>query len=204
MGEDRDYVLVVDDEDRVAAFVRHALELSGFGTVTAHTEDDAWAALMRERPALAVVDLGLAGGDGWSLIRRLRADLRFAKMPVLVITGSDADDLEERLEELGCGLLRKPFEPDDLVESVRTVMVRPLEVVLLLPTVRITGTLHAPPGALRFSEAWEELFSDSRRFVPITDATVTSLTDDGPVEKVGFMEVAKDQIWGVLPAREAP
>lgn len=199
MSENRDYVLVVDDEDRVAAFVRHALELSGFGTVTAHTEDDAWAALMRERPALAVIDLGLTSGDGWSLIRRVRADMRFAKMPVLVITGSEADDLAERVDELRCGLLRKPFDPDELVESVRNVMVRPLEVVLLLATVRIGGTLHAPPGASRFSEAWEELFSDPRRFIPMTDATVTSLADGEVVEKVPFMEVAKDQIWAALP-----
>ena len=95
------------------------------------------------------------------------------------------------------------IDPDDLITSVRAVMVRPLQVVLLLGSVRILGTLHAPPGALRFSEAWEELISDDRRFLPVTDATVISLADDHVVEKVPFLQVAKDQVWGALPATES-
>jgi CheY-like chemotaxis protein len=71
----------------------------------------------RERPDIALVDIGLLGGmDGWAVARKLLE--QFGTRPVF-ITGGDGVELDARAAALGAaGCLHKPFRAADLVEAV--------------------------------------------------------------------------------------
>jgi hypothetical protein len=72
-------------------------------------------------------------------------------------------------------------------------------VVLLLDACRIQATIYLAPELGRFSEAWESVMHDHRLFIPVTDATVTTLAGEPVGDTADFMQVRKGDIRAVSP-----
>ncbi|MFP5393691.1 MAG: response regulator transcription factor [Gammaproteobacteria bacterium] len=75
---------------------------------------------VQDRYAVAVLDIGLPGMDGFEVVRRLRA--RASKLPVLLLTARDA--IEDRVRGLELGAddyLVKPFASAELVARIRAL-----------------------------------------------------------------------------------
>jgi len=113
-------VLVVEDEKKIASFVRKGLEAEGFVVEVAHHGDEGYA-LATSRPYDALVlDIMLPGRDGLSILRNLRE--RKVPLPVILLTARS--ELNERLEGLNFGAddyLTKPFYIEELIARVRAV-----------------------------------------------------------------------------------
>lgn len=86
-----------------------------------------------------------------------------------------------------------PNEDDERVDLDST------PVVLLLDACQITATIYLAPELGRFSEAWESVMRDHRLFIPVTDATVTTLIGEPVGERSDFMQVRKTDIRAVSP-----
>lgn len=74
-------------------------------------------------PDLVVLDVALPKMDGFSVLRRLRADPRFARTPVLTLSASVANDY--RLQAMRAGAtdaLEKPCLPDELLAAVQKAL----------------------------------------------------------------------------------
>lgn len=110
--------LVVEDDEPVASMLCFLLEEEGYRCVQARRAEDAWRHLLGEVPRAAVVDLRLPGKDGWWLLRKVRANERTHRVPVVLITGFLDDEVEEKAAELGCVCLTKPFSLTDLTERL--------------------------------------------------------------------------------------
>ena len=68
---------------------------------------------------MVLLDLTMPGIDGFETLDRMRAMPEGARLPVLVVTALDEDDLEEKVSEAGGdGLLRKPVDVADLTERI--------------------------------------------------------------------------------------
>ena len=65
-------LLVVEDDDIVADAIMRGLEAADYAVHRASSAESAQAALLNEEFALAIIDVGLPGADGLSLVRRLR------------------------------------------------------------------------------------------------------------------------------------
>ena len=65
-------VLVVDDEQKIAALARDYLEHAGFAVIVAGDGPGALAIARSSRPDLVVLDIGLPGQDGLDVARTLR------------------------------------------------------------------------------------------------------------------------------------
>jgi two-component system, OmpR family, response regulator MprA len=118
-------VLVVDDDERVAASLRRSLEYAGYRVTLAHDGPAALAAVHRERPALVVLDVLLPGIDGYGVCRALRADPAAADPMILMLTARDGT--ADRVTGLDAGAddyLVKPFEHDELLARVRALLRR--------------------------------------------------------------------------------
>ncbi len=118
-------VLVVDDDERVAASLRRSLEYAGYRVSLAQDGPAALAAVHRERPALVVLDLLLPGIDGYGVCRALRADPATADPMILMLTARDGT--ADRVTGLDAGAddyLVKPFEHDELLARVRALLRR--------------------------------------------------------------------------------
>lgn len=110
-------ILVVDDDPSVRLTIQWVLEEAGFVVETAADGIKALEQVERARPALVVLDLRLPGVDGVHVAARLRAD-DGDPLPILLVTAEDrAAAVAKRIGAYA--YLGKPFDLDDLVETVR-------------------------------------------------------------------------------------
>jgi CheY-like chemotaxis protein len=118
-------VLLVEDDPDARHLARVMLEWHGARVVEAATGLDAIDRLRSSRPHIAVVDLRMPGLDGFGLIRRLRDDDRWARLPAIALTalGSDAD-LLRTLEAGFAAHLTKPVDDVLLATTVQRVLRR--------------------------------------------------------------------------------
>jgi DNA-binding response OmpR family regulator len=135
-------ILIVEDDDIVADAIARGLS-ADYSVLRVGSAEAARAALESEEFALAVVDVGLPGADGLTLVRRLRT--AGVSMPTLMLTARCT--LADKVKALDTGaddFLSKPFEPAELAARCRALMRRAggaLEGVLKLNrlTVELTG-----------------------------------------------------------------
>ncbi len=135
-------ILIVEDDDIVADAIARGLS-SDYAVLRVASAEAARTALETEEFALAVVDVGLPGADGLTLVRRLRGE--GVAMPTLMLTARCT--LADKVKALDTGaddFLSKPFEPAELAARCRALMRRAggaLEGVLKLDrmTVELNG-----------------------------------------------------------------
>ncbi len=119
---ERSLVLVVDDQSTVRLAVTAALQREGFRVVAVADGPAALASLERDRPAIAILDIGLAGMDGLALLREIR---RAGDLPVILLTARDEEVDRVVGFELGADdYVAKPFYPRELVARVRSLLRR--------------------------------------------------------------------------------
>jgi CheY-like chemotaxis protein len=118
-------IVVVDDNEDVCAFVSAALKSAGYEVETAH--DGARALdLLRSRAAdLLITDLFMPGQQGFATITRCKAE--FPQTRIMVISAGNIPGMQH--DFLGTAgvlgvsaTLRKPFDADQLLHTVRTVL----------------------------------------------------------------------------------
>lgn len=116
-------LLLVEDDRRIAADVKAALEAAGYVVEVARDGDDAWFKGDTEDYGAIVLDLGLPGMDGLSVLKRWRANGR--QTPVLVLTARGT--WAERVDGIDAGAddyLPKPFQMAELLARLRSIIRR--------------------------------------------------------------------------------
>jgi CheY-like chemotaxis protein len=113
-GEPQAHLLVVDDDDAIRESAAFLLGSEGFVVHTAGDGLEALALLERiPRPSLALVDLRMPVMDGVELIGAMRADQRWARLPVIAFSAASTIALPE-----GVPLLHKPVGVGSLLAAV--------------------------------------------------------------------------------------
>ncbi len=113
-------ILVIEDDDAVAAAVRRALVLGGHEVTIASDGLHGLDLVRADAPDGVVLDLGLPGMDGMEVCRTLRAD--GDRTPVLMLTARDA--VEDRVDGLEAGAddyLVKPYDVRELLARMKAI-----------------------------------------------------------------------------------
>lgn len=115
-------ILVVDDEERMARFIRLNLEHDGFQVVEAHKGMDAINELRTKMPDVILLDVMMPDIDGFEALQLIRET---SSVPVIMLTAKGEEDDRVKGLELGADdYVTKPFSPRELVSRVRAVLRR--------------------------------------------------------------------------------
>jgi len=113
-------VLVVDDDRVIQQLLEVNLDLEGY-EVVGSAGDGLQALEMAKKlnPDLILLDIMMPKLDGLEVCRRLKADPKLAKIPVVLLSARAQDmDVREGLEIGADAYLTKPFDPVELLEVV--------------------------------------------------------------------------------------
>lgn len=118
-------VLLVEDEPGIVEFIELGLRQEGLEVVSAPTAAAGMRAVRSRKPDIAILDVGLPDGDGFDLLRRIRAE---SSLPVIMLTARG--DVEDRVRGLDLGAddyVAKPFHFEELMARVRAHLRRARE-----------------------------------------------------------------------------
>lgn len=116
-------ILVVDDEPRNRVLLDAILAPEGYATVEAESGEACLRALDGGRVDLVLLDLMMPGMDGVETCRRMRADPRFAELPVVFVTAYGDRDARVRAKAAGGDdFLTKPADESELLARVRNLL----------------------------------------------------------------------------------
>ena len=102
------------------------MEAQGYRVVMATHGRAGVAIAKKEKPALIILDIMMPGMDGFEVCKQLRADPALRHTPIVIMTAMSLPDLEAKGIEAGATLsIRKPFNPDQVVNTVDQVLGRP-------------------------------------------------------------------------------
>ncbi len=153
-------VLVVEDEEKLAALIARSLREAGLAVDVTHRGEDAlWMAAATPYDGI-VLDVGLPGIDGFEVCRRLRADGVWS--PVLMLTARDA--VPDRVAGLDGGAddyMTKPFAHAEVLARLRALVRRG---AAERPAVLEVGGLRLDPGARRVERDGTEITLSATEF----------------------------------------
>jgi len=143
-------ILLVDDEVSIIQLAQLYLEREGFRVISANDGQAALDAVVRQNPALMVLDVMLPELDGFEVCRRLRAD--DSPVAILMLTARD-DDIDKIVGlELGADdYLTKPFNPRELVARVKAILRRDARVSQPASVAIHLGDLSIDPASREVS-----------------------------------------------------
>lgn len=115
-------ILVVDDEERMARFIRLNLEHDGFLVIEVYKGMQAVQALRDQMPDVVLLDVMLPDIDGFEVLQLIR---EVSAVPVIMLTAKGEEDDRVKGLELGADdYITKPFSPRELVSRVKAVLRR--------------------------------------------------------------------------------
>jgi CheY-like chemotaxis protein len=117
-------ILVADDDPQMRRLIRIVLQRDGFEVVEANDGLDALDLIEQGRIDLVILDVDMPRLNGLGVLEEIRAQMRTASLPVIVLTALQ-DETEEKALDLGAqDYLTKPVQTRSLVARVRAVLKR--------------------------------------------------------------------------------
>jgi two-component system chemotaxis response regulator CheY len=116
-------ILAVDDSASMRQMVSFTLRSSGYEVIEAIDGQDALDKLGDRQVDLVLTDQNMPRMDGLTLIRQLRVQDRFKRVPILVLTTESSDEMKQAGRAAGAtGWMVKPFDPARLLEVIVKVL----------------------------------------------------------------------------------
>jgi CheY-like chemotaxis protein len=117
-------ILVVEDNALFRELIRSFLQDSGYRLLFAEDVIQATGIAIRERPDVILLDIQLPGGDGFTVMTRLKSNTHTQHIPIVVITALDETSaVAARATDFGAAAsLFKPITRTELVETIERVL----------------------------------------------------------------------------------
>lgn len=119
-------VLVVEDDGDMRLGYQILLRAHGYDTAFAGDSLSAMSEARKQQPDVIILDLGLPAGDGFVVLERLRSNLNFTLIPVIVVSGREVHGNRERALKAGArAYLQKPWNDYELLALISQLLAQP-------------------------------------------------------------------------------
>ncbi|HVF55088.1 MAG TPA: response regulator [Pyrinomonadaceae bacterium] len=119
MGEHR--IIVIEDQEDLAALYEATLQKAGYGVVKAYTGEEGVAEFKADGADVILLDMTLPEMHGVQTLQEIRAIN--ARVPVVVATGESSEETRKSCERLGVQeYLAKPVEYNQLLAALRRAL----------------------------------------------------------------------------------
>ena len=116
-------ILVIDDDQILCLGIDIRLKAEYYNPCFAHDAESALSTALAEMPDLIILDIGLPGRDGYSVMQSLHAFPELADVPVIVLTGRDGFTHERRCREAGAKrFFEKPVTNLHLMTAIQQLL----------------------------------------------------------------------------------
>jgi heavy metal response regulator len=116
-------ILVVEDEKKVASFIKRGLEEEKYEVDVAYDGEDGWQKILDGSYSLVILDVMLPKKDGFAVVKEMR--MKKLQTPVLMLTAKDTvEDIVAGLNSGSDDYLTKPFAFAELLARVRALLRR--------------------------------------------------------------------------------
>jgi hypothetical protein len=123
--DEKPLILVIDDIPDSTRLLTETLENAGYRVQIAHSGAEGILLARSLQPVAVTLDVMMPGMDGWRVLQAMKTDSQLAQIPVVVVSIVDNKPLGYRLG--ASGYLVKPVEPNNLLNTLNTVMTSPGE-----------------------------------------------------------------------------
>jgi two-component system chemotaxis response regulator CheY len=114
-------ILSVDDSSTMRRIIAGAAGVMGIETLGAANGAEALKILEAESAHISVIllDINMPGMSGLELLKKIKADPRWAAIPVMMVTSeSERQNVIEAIQAGASSYLAKPFAPEDLIKKI--------------------------------------------------------------------------------------
>jgi DNA-binding response OmpR family regulator len=119
----RKKVLLIEDDPVQVRLLTIRLKAAGYDVAIASDGVQSVSAVRRERPDVILLDIGLPGGDGYVVLRRLKALVHISAIPIIAVSGRAAETDAERMLAAGADdYFQKPVDVDRLLARMRELL----------------------------------------------------------------------------------
>ena len=112
-------ILCVDDDKMILDFLKMTLEPAGYEFRFSRSGEDALKQMASDMPDLVLLDIGMPGMSGLEVLKKMAADEKMRRVPVIMLTCSNEfEHIKEALEDGAVMYIYKPFERDTLLSML--------------------------------------------------------------------------------------
>ena len=116
-------VMIVDDSLTVRRITSRLLSREGFDVLTAKDGVDALELLPSQTPDVILLDIEMPRMDGFEFTKTIKANPKYASIPIVMITSRTAEKHRNLAKDLGVDLyLGKPFQEEELLRHLRDML----------------------------------------------------------------------------------
>jgi DNA-binding response OmpR family regulator len=116
-------ILIADDEPNILISLEYLMKREGYAVSVARDGEEAMAAVLRERPALVLLDVMMPKKSGFEVCQELRANDAVKDTLILMLTAKGRDtDVAKGLGVGANAYMTKPFSTRELVQKVRQML----------------------------------------------------------------------------------
>ena len=118
-------VLVVDDDEIYLELLQQLLEQEAFNVYTAIDGNEVPMLLARNRPDIVLMDYELPGMNGLDATKRIKSDLLYQDIPVIMLTGhGDMPTVRKSMQAGAADFIIKPSNRETIIDKINAVLTR--------------------------------------------------------------------------------
>ena len=119
----KDTIVVADDDRVIVALVADSLRKAGFNVFPAFDSMQAMLGARQHNPKAIILDVGMPGGSGMDVLKKLKAMNKLSQIPIIVLTGATDPAVRDQAMAAGAeDFLTKPVDLPALLSAVRKAL----------------------------------------------------------------------------------